>query len=151
VFDPARNNEQAGRFPTVQAWIDSAKLEPGPDSPSLDWQARLIGDHAWDLGRAVFPIRPGLLTPVAPPSRAVYEAGLLNAGCSEPGYRISGITVGFTSAIKPSGWLLPTDAQPPSQRIQLAVALAKPWYQALLPKEMIVRAGVRCDYYPGLS
>jgi subtilisin family serine protease len=148
VFDSQEEEEQP--FPTMQAFIDTAKLEDGVGSPSLTWQGRLIG-RAWAGGRAVFPIAPGVLKPVAPPARRVYQAGLLNAGCSRPGYRISGISLRFTNVIKPSGWVFPTDAQAPTKRIQLAVALAKPWYRSVLPSTMRIRADVRCDYFPGLD
>jgi hypothetical protein len=47
--------------------------------------------------------------------------------------------------------MFPTDAEPPSKKIQLAIALGKPWYQSLLPDVMRIRASVRCDFYPGLN
>jgi hypothetical protein len=148
AFDEAGD---VGRHPTMQAFVDSAKLEAGPGSPSLAWQRRLIGDRLWEGGRAVFPIQPGLLMPVAPPARPVYEAGLISPRCSDPGYQITGITLAFASAIKPRGWVFPTDAEPTAKRVQLAVALAKPWYRGLLPDFLHIRAKVRCDYFPGLD
>jgi hypothetical protein len=151
--DERGSGEDPGRHSTMQAFVDSAQLDGDADGPSLTWQARLIAGAgaAWAGGRAVFPIRAGRLAPVAPPARPVYEAGLLTAGCTDPGYRITRIGVSFVNAVKPSGWVFPTDAEAPAKRIQLAVAFAKPWYQSLLGRSLQVRADVRCEFFPGLD
>jgi subtilisin family serine protease len=150
IFD----REDGERHPTFQSFIDSAKLSDAAPSPSLGWQARLarLAETTWNGGRAAFPIADGEPAPVVPPARPVYAAGLLSVGCSDPGYHMTALRLYFPQSITPKGWIFPTDGlpAPPGKEVQLAVGLAKPWYAALLPATIRIRAMVRCEFFPGL-
>jgi hypothetical protein len=155
VFDNAGDDAQAGRHDTLQSLIDSAELQNDALSTSLAWQARLLqlADTTWDAGRAAFPVTEGLLRPIVPPERPVYDAGTMSVGCPEDGFHMTGLRVYFPDFIAPKGWVFPTDAleEPPKgKRVQLAIALAKPWYSALLGDTIRIRAIVRCEFFPGL-
>ncbi len=133
--------------------IASESLGAAPDSNSLAWQLRMIPTGStWNAGRAVFQIGGGTThPPMALPERPVYKAGLLTVGCTAPGYRITSLNVGFGNVVKPRGWWFPTNAEAPTQRIQLQVGLAKPGYLLFLEHSIRVRALVRCEYFPGLD
>jgi hypothetical protein len=74
---------------------------------------------------------------------------LLTVGCPQRNYHMTQLLVSFDNVIKPSqAWMFPTDAQEPTKRIQLAIAIAKPCYAALLGNRIQVRAETLCRFFP---
>jgi hypothetical protein len=53
--------------------------------------------------------------------------------------------------VRPPAWVFPTDAEPPPRSIELAVAVAKPWYWPFVDNTIKVRVRATCQYYPQVT
>jgi hypothetical protein len=128
-------------------------LGSSADSNSLRWQQRIIAGTGsrWDGTRAAFrlPFRAPH-APVDPTSvdRAVYDARKLEIGCPDDGYVITGLATWVDNLIAPDGWFFPTDAHPPSKRVELAFGLERPVFTFALGKTVVIKARARCQYFP---
>ncbi len=100
---------------------------------------------------AFFPIQPGLLLqhPRAPTRQFVYNFQGYNVGCPA-GSRLTGFSLKWKDLLHPQGyiWFSPKAAV---NRQIFMVALIKPWYEFLLPKEMRIEVTARCIRPPADS
>jgi hypothetical protein len=128
-------NLSAAETSSANRWTDLLTQASGATAPGY---------------RPVFPIGPGAFGKPKNPSELttqVYRLGLLGIGCPDR-YAITGVRVSFANLVKPRGWVFPTDEFAPTQRLQLAVMVAKPWYESVLGSSIKVNLRARCEYYP---
>lgn len=130
---------------TLTALIAAKHLSDRP-SGSLTWQERLLGQQV--ATRVAFRSAGTQVDP-ATVEGAVYDAGRASVGCTAPGYAVTGLSVHAVGDDGPSQlWYFPTDAQPRRDRIEVALALAKP-----LPKKaksVSIRLRAYCDQFPSI-
>lgn len=136
------------RFGTMQEFIGSFNFVDSPTTNSRRWQDVFTQDPRFAGQHALFSFFRGG-GPTLPVARPVYKPEqTLTIGCTKPGYRVTGLGFEFTTPAEPSGaWWLPTDNVGPFKRITVAIAVAKPWYAFLMPKEIRIRAVARCQFF----
>ncbi len=138
---------KGARLPTVGKFVESLKLGDAETSNSLRWQDVLTQSPDGAGRRVVFPVFAARGA-VSPPDRPVYPLGEVSVGCTKQGYRITNVTVGFRNLFPPAdGWWLPINDFSPFKKIRIAVAVARPWYLALLGSKVEARATVRCQFF----
>jgi subtilisin family serine protease len=143
---------------SVGAFLKSINIDyTDRNSAARRWQDLLLaesGVHAGGVGTA-FRVGPAAfahpltIDGLARPAE-VYEAGLVTVGCPAS-YAISGIDVSLPMIVRPPAWVFPTDAEPPPRSIELAVAVAKPWYWPFVDNTIKVRVRATCQYYPQVT
>ena len=139
---------------SVGEFIKAIDPDQQADSVARQWQDLIIDgdDDRWNGGLTAFPVGTGgFLRPVSTAALAhllkVYRAGLVYLTCGREGYVITGVSAVLPMIVRPSGWILPTNAKAPKSEIEFAVAFAKPWYSAAVDSTVTVRVSAICQFF----
>ena len=150
--DTAGLYDMTHRRDNLGTLIGRQGLGSSADSNSMRWQRRLIGGSGSrsDGRRLAFRLSSAQRVAVdaASVGQAVYDAGKLEIGCPPPGYVITELRASVDNVISPDGWFFPTDAHPPSKRVELAFGLERPLFTFALAKTLLIKARVQCQYFP---
>ena len=139
----------AHKLVTVSAPLDSKQLGDSPKSPSLTWQRLILfnlGITREVIGRVIFRIGSNPQAEDPSGGGAVNDAGKLPLVCTRANFRLSGISVKFLNAIRPIGWVDPTDVALPQKGVELGVVAEKPWFSGFMSSSLKLQVRGTCSY-----